>query len=651
MWDTIFVSHILKSRNFTPDEIEKYIKQHTDYEIKVPSFDKFISFLENSKSILIVGDYDVDGIVSSSVLNFILKKIFEDKKNIFVFIPNRFTHGYGLNQNTLRCILRQYKNKVDTLITVDNGISSYREIQLLREEGLRIAVIDHHRFDGPSPKAELIIHPHFFDIGYSYLCASGIVYKIALFFLNWLRNSEKLERVITFFAGLATIADVVPLLEDNRKIVKRLFSLTSKGYVPSKILKMFIRAYGKETLPTSSFHFSHIIIPRLNAPGRVDDPYVSFNLVYKTIWQTYHSIEDKIDEELIKIESINRKRQELQSKVLDFVTRNIEKKELYKNNVIVPDYVEGSGLEAGVIGIVASKIANKYKKPTFIFSRLGDILKGSVRNPIDSIDITEVIGNYRDLVLKFGGHKKAAGIEIKLENFERFRQEINLIKYKQYQYDIDLELTPFFFNKFVSYADRIVNIMEPFGEKNEKPILKLVNLKPESPTFNVSGKKVFLEYNNHYSIVARLSGISNKSIFFETLQLGEKNLHPREKIIFPDSMVYKEFYLISAKIKSLESMRLLFNSYRDFIIICKSEEYENLKNLLPPGHIPIFEKNIGLLIENLKRLSEGIFITNQSIIRGSMIFCMDFDEYFLSFRNEIIRSSNRGVIFVKLDYD
>ncbi|MCS7243775.1 MAG: DHH family phosphoesterase [Candidatus Calescibacterium sp.] len=652
MWDTLFVTQILKNRNFTPEEIQKYIRQHSEYDIGVPNFFSFLKLLENSQSILIVGDYDVDGIVSSSILCFILREIFKDKKRVSVFIPNRFRHGYGLNKNTVNFIMDKYKNKVDTLITVDNGISSHYEIGLLKKEGLKVIVIDHHRFDGGSLGADVVIHPHFFDLGYGYLCASGIVYKIALFLLNWLKNNHVLEKLFTFLAGLATIADVVPLLEDNRKLVKKLFNLLSSGFIPYPILKLFVNAYGRDMVPNSTFHFSYIIIPRLNAPGRIDNPYISFNLIYKTIVQTYNSLEDGLDKELSEIENINKKRQEIQKRVLDTVLKNIEEKELYKNNVIIPDYIQGDGLELGVIGIVAGRISSMYRKPSLVFVKSDNVLKGSVRNPIESLDITEIIGNLKDLVIKFGGHRKAAGVEIKPENFEEFKRNMNLLIHKNYSYNVDLELTPFFFDKFVKYINSIVDIMEPFGEKNEKPILKLVNFNPSH--FGVYSRKVFFkgETVKDGSVYVKLEKFLNNSVFFEILMQNNKDKHliVGEKILFYERNFYKDFHFVIANIKSIESLKLLFDSYVDFLIVCKPDRYSFLKKILSKSHFVIFEEDINEFMNLLTNLPESVFMTNENVLRGVIVFCIDFVNYFLDFK-ERLQKLNKGIIFINIRYE
>lgn len=148
---------------------------------------------------------------------------------------------------------------------------------------------------------------------------------------------------------MATIADVVPLLEDNRVIVKKLFKLLENNFIPLPILKLFNRAYRKDSLPSNTFHFSHIIIPRLNAPGRIDDPYISFNFIYKSIKQ------EESTEEINIIEEINRKRQEIQQRILNIVMKNIEDNKLYNDAIIIPDYIDSNDLGLGVIGVIAGK--------------------------------------------------------------------------------------------------------------------------------------------------------------------------------------------------------------------------------------------------------------------------------------------------------
>ncbi len=680
MWDSIFLKHILKNRNFTEEEIEKYINQHYTQDIKIPYFYSFLNLVKKSNSILIVGDYDVDGVVSTSMLFFVLKQLFGNEKKINVFIPNRFRHGYGLNKNTVEFIINQYRGKIDTIITVDNGISSYNEIECLKKEGLKIIVIDHHKPDHHVPKADIIVHPHFFDIGYGYLCASGLVYKLSLFLLNWIKNNETLEKVFTFLAGMATIADVVPLLEDNRKIVKKMFGLLRSQYIPYPIFRMFSKAYGKETIPSNSFHFSYIIIPRLNAPGRIDDPLISFKLIYKTIKQSYTNEEEDIETELQEIENINIRRQQIQKKILDKIIKNIQEKEFYNNSIIIPDYIEEeNGLELGVVGIVAGKISNHYKKPTFILVKRGDVLKGSIRNPIDGLDITDVISNYKELVIKFGGHKKAAGLEISVKNFDEFRKKIQNSVNLKYKQNVDLELSPYFFTKFIKNIDRIISIMEPFGENNEKPTIKIEDF--NNKFFNVNNNYLLIDNNkvfispveslisipeNDSKIFLKFNKIDYKGkekfIFLENLSVQkETNLSnvKIDRILFVEKIYSNSIHFVKISIKSENSLFLFLNSYNNYAIITNKEMYERIfvfkseysNNRIFASHIFI-EKNVinnEDLQELLEKLPEKIFITNKDVFKGIII--VYFDTYPLRFNFDPEINLRKGVIFIKLSLD
>ncbi|MEN3015660.1 MAG: DHH family phosphoesterase [bacterium] len=659
MWDKIFVKQILTSRNFTPNEINKYIDQDQNLSISIPSFDKLLGILERSNSILIVGDYDVDGIISSCLLYYTLERLYKNKRQIKVFIPNRFVHGYGMNAKTLNFILSNFAGKIDTVITVDNGISSVEEIRVLKENGLRVIIIDHHKFDKTLPNADLIIHPGFGDLGYSYLCASGVALKVCLYLANWIEGNQDLEKLFMFLAGMATIADVVPLLEDNRVIVKRLFKMTREGFVPYVIHKLFSKAYGKDILPYDIFHFSYIIIPRLNSPGRIDNPYLSFKLIYKSLSNQCVMVEKDIE----AIEAINRKRQKIQGDVFDLVIDDIEKNKSYQDNIIIPKYIEEkTGLELGVIGIVAGKVCQIYKKPTFIFVRTnGNLLKGSVRNPIEEVDITEIISNYKDIVLKFGGHRKAAGVEIKLEDFQKFRQMLSSTPLKKYRYNVDLSLTPFFWNKFVKYIDDIVKLMEPFGEKNEKPIIRLSNLDLQqieylsklSKDVFVNGLPLIQTLQENYSdtIYLKFTRNTSKGIHFESLSFRESD--SRDYHYRAIGEAYLDFFtrgvhFVTASMKSLSSLELLLNSYRDYVLVANYERYCKIKQLVKVKHFALHIPDLKLLAEYVLNAKEDYFITNSNFFRGVLVFCFDFYSYF----NGQVYDDNlqrKGIIFVKIE--
>lgn len=642
MWDIIFLKQILRNRNFTSYEINKYIDQHKNHYITIPQFLEFLDIIRKSESILIVGDYDVDGIVSSAILFFVLKNMFKDNKKIDIFIPNRFMHGYGINAKTTEFIIKKYSKRIDTVITVDNGVSFFNEIGILRNMGLKVIIIDHHKVGSTIPNANLIIHPNFFDLGYGYLCASGIVYKLALFILNWMKGNQYLEKVFTFLAGMATIADVVPLLEDNRVIVKKLFKLLENNFIPLPILKLFNRAYRKDSLPSNTFHFSHIIIPRLNAPGRIDDPYISFNFIYKSIKQ------EESTEEINIIEEINRKRQEIQQRILNIVMKNIEDNKLYNDAIIIPDYIDSNDLGLGVIGVIAGKIANNYRKPAFVFVRNSDILKGSARNPIESLDITDIINRAKDLVIKFGGHKKAAGLEIKLQNFEKFRAELSNLPLKQYHYNIDLELPPFFFHKFIKYSKNIFEIMEPFGEKNEKPILKLINMHFVGDMVNFNYKVVIRNYNNSCNeAYLKIDNIVNETIYFDNLlpDLPYLKTNNIEKILFLERVYLRDIHFVDVNLKSLDSLSILLNSYEKYILILNRDEYEKIRDRVKVAHFIILEENLSRdkLIQYIENAQENVFITNENILKGVIIFYKGAD------LRELNYVGSKGIVFVKLN--
>jgi len=664
--EKVFVKEILKSRGFPVSHIDKYIN---DSDIFIPEFKSFLDIISKSNSILIVGDYDVDGVVSTAILSFVLEKFFENslskERKIFVFIPNRFEHGYGLNKKNLKFIMENYLGKIDTLITVDNGISSYEEVKILKDKGLKVIIIDHHRVPEKVPVCDLIIHPKFFDLGYDYLCASGIVYKLSVFLLNWIKRSDILNKVFLFLSAMATIADVVPLLEDNRNLAKRLFKLLERQFIPLPILSLFNIATKKESLPSTMFDFSYIIIPLLNSPGRIDDPYLSFNFIKKSIYQVYYNTDENLLSLSEKLRSLNIKRQQLQDKIFKEVMEDIKKNELYKDNVIVPKYIENGFIEAGVIGIVASKIANIYKKPSFVFVKNGNILKGSCRSPIENLDITEKLGKISNLLLKWGGHRKAAGLELSAENFDNFKNSINSIVNEKFYFKIDLELPNFFFHKFVRYSDKIFDIMKPFGEKNELPTLKISNYLHQD---FIDSKKIILNDSSYQNV----DNTKNEDLFIKLVKVNEKyivfdkmtDFVGKESSSYNSFISLKEvsstkqtnFALVNLNFKGdydqvFEKLISLFNSYRNFIVFFPSNLYQKFKQLIYKEHF--FISNIKQLSEYIFLADENVFITNEddlfvnSYLRGVVVFTIYEIEQF-SEEDFLINSFDRNIIWVRI---
>ena len=683
-----WLESILKYRSFDDQQIHKYIMDHFEQNIKIPTtndpnFLKFIKIIEKSQRILVIGDYDADGILSSSILNMTLKTL---SKEVDFYLPNRYTDGYGLNNNTLNSIDKKLGlKKYDLIITIDNGISSVNEVNYLTSNGIKVIIIDHHSLPKILPSADLIIHPLLTDLGYKYLCASGIAYKIGTFLLNYSKDKSKydIEKDILYFSGLGTLADVVPLLDENRRISKKMINLSKNNYMPF-ILRKIWEKVGYKNYPASSFDFSFILIPRINAPGRIK----SADIILELILLNYYNFKEELLISKIKeIEEINNYRQKLQEILYNKVMNNIKAKGYFRDHFIIPDYLESDIRYLGVMGIVAGKIANEYNKPCAVFVKVGQTIKGSVRNPIDEVNITDLISNlalYTEsigdkMIKKYGGHSKAAGIELETNYFDKFRELINLKLAQLYnaskinpniknesKYSINI---PFYFmESFINNLKNINEIMEPYGEKNDKPsikipltepivqeILKNLNIFKKNETYYVAlknilkDKEIFINFsdsslikkiqninkNNAY-IILKHKSISNNKFTFDLVDIITSDISPKiEPVInFWSNFVFeKEVFFINAKFKNINRFIDFIKSYKKFYLLLDNNLDNNQLNIYNNKN---FNINEILSLDYLKTLREQIyFITDLK----------DFINSLKNILNQDIKISDLSVLY------
>jgi len=621
----LLLKHILYNRGFDETEISQYLNDHFEQNIFIPSvndkaFLNFLKIIEKSNKILLVGDYDADGVISTSILKIALKAL---SKDVDFYLPNRYTDGYGLNINTLKSINTKYKLKnYDLIITVDNGISANKEIEYLISNGLKVVVIDHHILPETLPKANLIIHPFITDLKYKYLCASGIAYKVASFLLNYAQENTKydLERDILYLAGIGTLADIVPLLEENRRITKKMLNLSKENNYMPFVLKKLWEKIGYKSMPLSSFDFSFILIPRINAPGRLGSANIIFDLILSNYFDTDENL---IIQKIQKIESINRYRQKLQEKLYQKIISNINKNNYHKNEFIIPDYIEDDISYLGVMGIVAGKIANEYNKPCLIFIKVNNTLKGSVRNPIDDLNITDIFLSIskvnQDIIRKYGGHSKAAGIEININKFEEFINLANLKLLELYQKSniypnikkeskMAINLPFYFFDSFLNNLESINEIMEPYGEKNDKPSIKIPltnfliqylnafsfnndkksltikTFKNREVCINIDNPNIFYKKlknleNDYNFLVLKFKSIKNNKYNFDFVDIIQ-NSHKSKTIIleinnfFNNFIFPNEIFFINVNFKSIQNFTNFINSFNNFYLIIDRYYFE-----------------------------------------------------------------------------
>ena len=445
----------------TEDKIDKYLNSgvtslYNPFLLKNMQevVDKIKLNILARKRILIMGDYDTDGISASAILYKYFESIGVETN---VFLPNRVVDGYGLTKDSLDKVKSMYNP--DLIITVDCGITCVEEVEYCKTLGIDIIVTDHHDIPNIVPDT-LIIDPKLEGQLYPFkeLCGAGVALKL-VHALGGLNEALK----YTTIATLATVADIVPLMDENRAIVK-LGLENQKTQMPKGLKKLCSEL--KISLPLSSTDISFKLAPKINATGRMGDAIISFNLYVK---QSDQEIKENIDLLL----ELNDKRVIETNKIFESACEMLEDTNVSRLGMIV---LYNESWESGVLGIICSKLVERYNKPVCLLSVVDGEFKGSCRS-IPGVNIFEALTSVSDLLIRFGGHNQAGGLSIERKNLKEFRNRINeyvlkhtneadLLTKKYYDLDIsNVEITSEFLHQ--------LEIFEPCGFKNEKPMFRL----------------------------------------------------------------------------------------------------------------------------------------------------------------------------------
>jgi len=407
---------------------------------------------ERNEKVMIYGDYDVDGVTSTAVLWRALKKIGLDVVN---YIPHRVEEGYGLNHEIIPLAKEM---GVSLLITVDCGISSFEEIAALTAEGVEVVILDHHEPDANGvPLAVAVVDSKQKQNVYPFrdLAGVGLVAKFVQALTGQFPEYD-LDLVT-----LGTIADMVPLKGENRIIARLGLPLISRTQKLG--LRALIRAARIEGKEVSPHTVGFVLGPRINAAGRVGTANTSLDLLLAQDEVSSLSLASSL-------EAHNRERQRLQSEVAEEAVAAIEADSSFLDEKVI--VVHGQGWHRGVLGIVASKIADKYGRPAIVISLAEGLGIGSARS-VEGFHLHDALGRCGDVLEAFGGHKHAAGLKVREENLSEFRSRLNIlardmiIDCQEPTLDIDSELA-------LAEADleliKVLEALEPHGEGNPEPV-------------------------------------------------------------------------------------------------------------------------------------------------------------------------------------
>lgn len=424
-----------------------------------PAVDILKRKLKEGQKIRIVGDYDIDGVCSTYILYQALKRL---GGNVDYAIPDRIKDGYGINESMIRAAA---EDGIDTILTCDNGISAFSQIQTAKEFGMTVIVTDHHEVpaDGEReilPPADAVIDPKQRSCSYPFpeICGAVVAYKLvqALYEESGVSREEWLE--LLEFAAIATVGDVMKLQDENRMIVK--YGLKKLGHTKNLGLKKLAEKTNLDLNSITAYHIGFVIGPCLNAGGRLQTAKLALSM--------FLAKDEETAEELAQeLKDLNDMRKDMtehwtaEAKVLADTQ--------YRNDkvlvIFLPDCHES------LAGIIAGRLREYCQKPAIVLTRSEEAVKGSGRS-IESYHMFQKLSEVKDLMLKFGGHPMAAGLSLLEENIDEFRRELNErsglteedFKAKLW---IDVPMPIDYIN------ERLVEelkILEPFGQGNEKPL-------------------------------------------------------------------------------------------------------------------------------------------------------------------------------------
>ncbi len=440
--------------------IPKKENLHSPYLLKDmdKAVERLIQAYKEEEHVVIYGDYDVDGITSTSILYLFLKKL---GYKVSYYIPNRQTEGYGLNEGALAQI-REYAKLV---VTVDTGIAANKEADFAKSMGMDLIITDHHECQEVLPNAYCIINPKRKDSDYPFdaLAGVGVTFKLIQALASEMRKEELVWEYVDIVA-LGTVADVVPLIGENRIITSLGFQKMQKN--PNLGLGQLLALVGdgnKEEKMTSN-KVAYQIGPRINAAGRLSDAKIGVELLTTTNLERAKELARALDDE-------NRKRQEMEAEILlqaeAYISKEVDRE---KDKIIV---VVGKGWHHGVIGIVASKIMTKYYRPTIVLTEEEGILSGSARS-VEGFNIFEAINSAKQELLRFGGHEMAAGLSLEVDRLKAFKDKLEAYTLEHLDeemlvptLEIDLRLQ----EKDITlhFCEEIENL-EPFGAAHPTPL-------------------------------------------------------------------------------------------------------------------------------------------------------------------------------------
>ena len=481
------IARLMRNRDVIGDEaIDFYLNGTVEdlYDgLLMKDMDRAVDILkekiEEGKKIRVIGDYDIDGVNATYILQRGLAGLGAD---VDTDIPDRIKDGYGLNQ---MLIDRALEDDIDTIITCDNGIAAMNEIAYGKENGMTIVVTDHHEVpyleeNGEKkyllPPADAVVDPHRADCGYPFkgLCGAAVAYKLVEVLYRVSGKSdqevEHLQESLMENVAIATIGDVMDLVGENRVFVKKGLELLKT--TKNEGLHALMQCTGVDTANLNTYHIGFVIGPCINAGGRLDTAKRALELLNASNRREAVTLAADLKE-------LNDSRKEMTEEGVEEAVRQIESSSWKDDQVLVVYLPE---CHESIAGIIAGRIKERYYRPTFVLTMGETGVKGSGRS-IEAYDMFAEMNRCRELFTKFGGHKLAAGLSLDEENVEVFRKRINELadlteEDLQMKVSIDMRLPFPYINEELIHE---LKILEPFGKGNGKPLFAESKLRVIQP--------------------------------------------------------------------------------------------------------------------------------------------------------------------------
>lgn len=567
------IATILTLRGITDEEeIRRFLTEDGEPEAPLALIDmdkaaaRIRAAVETGEKICVYGDYDADGVTSTSLLYSYLETIGAD---VCYYIPDRETEGYGMNKEAVK---KFSDEGVNLIVTVDNGISAHEEIALAASLGIDTVVTDHHMPSETLPEAVAVVDPHRSDCNVKFkdICGVGVAFKLVCAIEGEEADTEVLFDNYSDLVCIGTIGDIMPLVSDNRIFVKR--GLRSINNTDRAGIAAILDEAGLSEREVSAGNVSFNIVPRINAVGRL-------GLSQKSVELLTTEDSELAEKIAAKLGSDNAERQRIEREILDSINKLIAKNpSLIQDRVLI---IDGEGWHHGVVGIVSARIKEIYGKPCIVLSRNGDICRGSGRS-VEGFDLWAAVSACGDVLGHFGGHPMAVGLSIDPENVELFRKRINEYAAKTEMplntLHIDCKLNPAALD--VELA-RNLEYLEPYGTGNPTPLFGLYGVKIQRINPMSSGKHLFVTFISKATrIEARYFGCTPEEFHFKVGDIVDAavNLEVNE---------YRGNESLSVIIRDIKlsdtDNTVYMHSLRNFEYFCKGEPItrDQLMDILP----------------------------------------------------------------------